>query len=451
MTRRWDRRDDAFRFTTARGRAMRCATACSNHLDVGGDEDDATRRDVGDETPVKAFACAWLDERSALVSTKCNRLFRMDFRRRGGDQVDWREIELGRISEEDSARLADARARARAHAGDMRREIVEYIRHPQRGWNAGGLASVLAYEESDDEENADRLAPPIPYDGAHGGAHAIAQTKDRLRLCVSGGPQHDIVGFERRGECDDIVPTYALRGHEDVVFGIDFINRDTLASASRDCSLKVFRLPRETSDEYIIHRRPVVTITFDGFWGEPQSEKLRGVKLVYNSPSPQLAAITSSGMVHQFDAATLHAVGEGYKLQGFAETTCMATDGRIVAVGSRTHIGFVDFRMRGVIDSIAATSGANEASRTTRSLSFRESILTIGGGRGNVEFFDTRKCEYLKRPDGRERTLSHPQLSDDEPAPAILSHEWDPTGTRLLVAGGPLLESVPGFYVGLWR
>ena len=435
---------------------MRCATACSNHLDVGGDEDDATRRDVGDETPVKAFACAWLDERSALVSTKCNRLFRMDFRRRGGDQVDWREIELGRTSREDSARLADARARARAHAGDMRRWAVEYVRgtaerHPPRGWDAGGLASALAYEESDDEENADWLVPPIPYGGAHGGAHAIAQTKTKDRLCVSGGPQHDIVGFERKG--DDIVPAYALRGHEDVVFGIDFINRDTLASASRDGSLKVFRLPRETSDEYAIRRSPVVTITFDGYWGESQSDKLRGVKLVYDLPSPQLASITSSGKVQQFDAATLHRVGEGYKLQGFAETTCIATDGRVVAVGSRTHIGFVDFRMRGVIDSIAVTSGANEAARTTRSLSFRESasILTIGGGRGNVEFFDACKREYLKSPDGRERTLSHPQLSDDAPAPAILSHEWDPTGTRLLVAGGPLLENVPGFYVGLWR
>lgn len=382
---------------------MRCATACSNHLDVG-----------GDETPVKAFACAWLDERSALVSTKCNRLIRMDFGRRGGEHVDWREIELGRLSGEDS------RARALARLADA---FSSYI----------------------------RFVPPIPYGGALGGAHAIAQTKDRLRLCVSGGPQHDIVGFERRGECDDIVPAYALRGNEDVVFGIDFINRDTLASASRDGSLNVFRLPRETSDEYTIHQGPLLTITFDGYCREPQSEKLRGVKLVYDLPSPQLATITSSGKVQQFDAATLHFVGKGYTLQGFAETTCMATDGRIVAVGSRTHIGFVDFRMRGAIDSIAVTSGANEAARTTRSLSFRESILTIGGGRGNVEFFDARKREYFKSLDGRELTLSHPEMSDDAHAPAILSHEWDPTGTRLLVAGGPLLENVPGFYVGLWR
>ena len=50
--------------------------------------------------------------------------------------------------------------------------------------------------------------------GGAGGARAIAQTKTRDRLCVSGGPGHDIIGFERGGEGDAIVPAYALRGHE---------------------------------------------------------------------------------------------------------------------------------------------------------------------------------------------------------------------------------------------
>ena len=84
----------------------------------------------------------------------------------------------------------------------------------------------------------------------------------------------------------------------------------------------------------------------------------------------------------------------------------------------------------------------------TRSLSFapHESILTIGGGRENVDFFDVRMRRYLKHLEGR---LGREPLNDFH-APAIFSHEWDPTGTRLLVAGGPLLELIPGFYVGLW-
>ena len=39
------------------------------------------------------------------------------------------------------------------------------------------------------------------------------QTKTRDRLCVSGGPGHDIIGFERGGEGDAIVPAYALRAY----------------------------------------------------------------------------------------------------------------------------------------------------------------------------------------------------------------------------------------------
>ena len=372
---------------------MRCARALaprSNPLDVMKDDEDDRAR-----APDKAFACAWLDERSALVSTKCNRLFRFDFRRRGGG------------------------------ASARRREIALDVGASMDFGDARG--------------------------GGGGGAHAIAQTKTRDRLCVSGGPGHDIVGFERGGERDDIVPAYALRGHEDVVFGMDFIHRDALASASRDGSLRIFRLPRETSEEKCaVYASPVVSIKPEGGCGSRSSEKLRGVKLVYDVLSPQLATISSSGTVYQFDASTPHVVSQEYKLRGFAETSCVATDGRVVAVGSRAHIGLIDFRMRGVVSSFAvhSTRRRSLSLSATRSLSFapHESILTIGGGRDNVDFFDVRMRQYLKHLEGR---LGREPLNDLR-APAIFSHEWDPTGTRLLVAGGPLLELIPGFYVGLW-
>lgn len=368
---------------------MACARALaprSNPIDGMTTDGDEDARAGGAD---KAFACAWLDERAALVSTKCHRLFRFDFRRGGGG------------------------------ASARRREIA---------MDVGGAR------------------------GGAGGAHAIAQTKTRDRLCVSGGPGHDIVGFERGGEGDAIVPAYALRGHEDVVFGMDFIHRDALASASRDGSLRIFRLPRETSEEECaVCASPVVSIEpTRGGCGSRSSEKLRGVKLVYDAPSPQLATISSSGTVYQFDASTPHVVSQEYKLRGFAETSCVATDGRVVAVGSRAHIGLIDFRMRGVVASFAvhSTRRRSLSLSATRSLSFapHESILTIGGGRENVDFFDVRMRRYLKHLEGR---LGREPLNDLH-APAIFSHEWDPTGTRLLVAGGPLLELIPGFYVGLW-
>ena len=176
---------------------------------------------------------------------------------------------------------------------------------------------------------------------ARAAARAIAQTKTRDRLCVSGGPGHDVIGFERGGEGDAIVPAYALRGHEDVVFGMDFIHRDALASASRDGSLRIFRLPRETSEEECaVCASPVVSIEpTRGGCGSRSSEKLRGVKLVYDAPSPQLATISSSGTVYQFDASTPHVVSQEYKLRGFDETSCVATDGRVVAAPPQQALG----------------------------------------------------------------------------------------------------------------
>ena len=236
------------------------------------------------------------------------------------------------------------------------------------------------------------------------------------------------------------------------MFGMDFIHRDALASASRDGSLRIFRLPRETSEEECaVYASPVVSIEpARGGCGSRSSEKLRGVKLVYDAPSPQLATISSSGTVYQFDASTPHVVSQEYKLRGFAETSCVATDGRVVAVGSRAHIGLIDFRMRSPVASVPvhSTRRRSLSLSATRSLSFapHESILTIGGGCENVDFFDVRMRRYLKHLEGR---LGREPLNDLH-APAIFSHEWDPTGTRLLVAGGPLLELIPGFYVGLW-
>tara|TARA_B100001142_G_scaffold321095_2_gene367224 strand:+ start:49 stop:357 length:309 start_codon:yes stop_codon:yes gene_type:complete len=39
---------------------------------------------------------------------------------------------------------------------------------------------------------------------------------------------------------------------------------------------------------------------------------------------------------------------------------------------------------------------------------------------------------------------------EQTPANACYAHEWDSTGTRLLVAGGPLAFGLRGCYLGVW-
>ena len=145
---------------------------------------------------------------------------------------------------------------------------------------------------------------------------------------------------------------------------MDFIHR-RVDSASRDGSLRIFRLPRETSEEECaVCASPVVSIEpTRGGCGSRSSEKLRGVKLVYDAPSPQLATISSSGTVYQLTRR---------RLTSSVKSTNYEASPRPVRGDRRTsrrrrlapHIGLIDFRMRGAVTSFAVHSTRR------RSLSF---------------------------------------------------------------------------------
>jgi len=396
----------------------------------------------------KAFSCAWLADDLALIGTKDNRLFELEIDRRGRRDA-WREIELGR---------EDAYTRNRA----MEIAAQWMSRHTPQALRAINVSPPF-------------LAGPYGHGAVRaaasrrGGAHACSVSSTREHIVCSGGPSHNIVGFRRDEETECLVPRMAFSGHEDVVFDVGFIGRDAMASASRDCTVKVWQLPKSPSYDEIritpsgsVH--PIGECT--------QNERVRGVKVVDRCPARHLATCTSSGHVLQLDAETLSLVHSGYQCRGYLETCCLATDGQIVAVGSRTHIGFVDFRSKNFYASVALPYGDTNS---TRSLSFHEggNLLTIGGGRGLISFYDVRMRKYLvDNGRGRVRQLFNDQycvpfadngIFEDEHdddfydieirdycLPAIFAHQWDPSGTRLLCAGGPLQSMLHGFFVGVW-
>ena len=318
----------------------------------------------------KAFSCAWLADDLALIGTKDNRLFELEIDRRGRRDA-WREIELGR---------EDAYTRNRA----MEIAAQWVSRHTPQALRAINVSPPF-------------LAGPYGHGAVRaaasrrGGAHACSVSSTREHIVCSGGPSHNIVGFRRDEETECLVPRMAFSGHEDVVFDVGFIGRDAMASASRDCTVKVWQLPKSPSYDEIritpsgsVH--PIGECT--------QNERVRGVKVVDRCPARHLATCTSSGHVLQLDAETLSLVHSGYQCRGYLETCCLATDGQIVAVGSRTHIGFVDFRSKNFYASVALPYGDTNSAR---SLSFHEggNLLTIGGGRGLISFYDVRMRKYL--------------------------------------------------------
>jgi WD repeat-containing protein 40A len=379
----------------------------------------------------KVFGSCWLSVDAALISTKDNKLFEIELDRRGRcGGARFREVALGSIKEE-SAR-------------------------PRHWWGLNYCPPILSGHEG----HGTVVAQPPP-EIRRGGGHAVLTNCSREHVVASGGPGHDIVAFAR---VDDVLtPKLALKGHTDVVFGMDFVSRDDLVSCSRDGTVKLWSLPYSTLgvSESVI--APSVSIAPFSSCTQ-SSDRIRSVKVVDRLPAKQIATVSSTGLIHQLDASTLQLINQGYRCRGYLETACMATNGRIVAVGSRSHIGFADFRQRALYASVPLPYGDVNS---VRSLSFDgpSNLLTVGGGRGLISFYEERMRRYLEEPlygeihqlynmdpcvQLNDENLYHDSQVSEYLVPAILTHAWDETGTRLLVGGGPLQAILHGFFVGIW-
>lgn len=405
----------------------------------------------------KALSCAWIGDGRIVIGTKDHALFDVEVARRmrrDGDLVKARKV-----------RFLGLTSREREDAGEratIRRESEMMMSSSVVTTELGETSSLRGFA----------------CEKRMGGAHAITVSPTLEAVCASGGPGHDVCAFRfaddsssfaRResaahddGEStwSNLVPYCALRGHKDVVYGAEFVSRDRVATASRDGSVKIFVVPPPSSEESFVY-----DIAYARGTGYPNtsgpSTRVRGVKYVRDVSSPCLACVTTGAHIVQMDHETL-ACARSWWLRGYIETSCIATNGSTVVAGSRTHIGFCDFRTSTLYDSVPLLD-ANSA----RSLSFRGHTLTVGGGRGTIRFFDDRMRRWLDVPNGAPgqlKVLSHASpcapfndtnlLRDDDVwqllIPAILAHAWDENHTRLFVCGGPLQAVLQGCFAGLW-
>lgn len=95
-------------------------------------------------------------------------------------------------------------------------------------------------------------------------------------------------------------------------------------------------------------------------------------------------------------------------------------------------------------------------------MSFRGDILTIGTGTGTVLFYDLRASKYMTYRESKLGEIvfrtSTGWVAPDDPqvgvgvrySPAVYTHCYDETGTRLFAAGGPLAVEKRGNYAAIW-
>lgn len=146
------------------------------------------------------------------------------------------------------------------------------------------------------------------------------------------------------------------------------------------------------------------------------------------------------------------------------EVVCMATYGSLVAVGSRNYLTFLDTRSNKLVGEMHCMVNG------VRSVVVHEHLLSYGTGHGTVNFHDMRqqmkfaKCKHyvsswgllpawtnqLVLAQDRPRWTGYPDEYCRAPA-ACYSHAWDPSGTKLWTAGGPLAVGMKGCYLALWQ
>ena len=96
-------------------------------------------------------------------------------------------------------------------------------------------------------------------------------------------------------------------------------------------------------------------------------------------------------------------------------------------------------------------------------MTFNGNILTIGTGLGQILFWDIRACDFLESAmlpkrrvalnasscEAHEETYS--PFEEESYTPAIYTHCYDKSGTRLFAGGGPLQRDINGSYIALWQ
>ena len=140
------------------------------------------------------------------------------------------------------------------------------------------------------------------------------------------------------------------------------------------------------------------------------------------------------------------------------EMTCSSISEHLYAVGSQTHVTLFDSRMKEVVHSF----DGNDDGWGVRSLIIHEDILTVGGGKGRISFYDFTARQYLEIQDKKYHTSGNGwfDFSNHEYLRtmygirlrnAIYTMAYDSDRTQLFTGGGPLALGLVGSYAAVWH